>query len=44
MNGIIIGLGNDLASVQHQAITWTNAELLSIRPLGTNLSETFIKI
>ena len=28
-----------LSPVWLQAITWTNAELLSIRPLGTNLSE-----
>ena len=33
-----IGEDNDLAPVQHQAITWTNADLLSIRPLGTNSS------
>ena len=30
--------------VWHQAITWTNADFLSIGPLGTNLSEIQIKI
>ena len=28
----------------HQAITWTNADLLSVGPLGTNFSEILIKI
>ena len=34
---------NGLAPVRRQAITWTNAGLLSIRPLGTNFSEIRIK-
>ena len=39
MNWVNIGSGNGLLPVRHQAITWTNAGLLSIVPLGTNLSE-----
>ena len=27
----------------HQAITWTNADLLSIRPLATNVSEIWTR-
>ena len=33
-----------LSPVRRQAITWTNADLLSIRPLGTNFSEILIEI
>ena len=29
---------------RRQTITWTNADLLTFRPLGTNLSEIQIKI
>ena len=36
--------GNGLLPVQHQAITWTNAGLLLIGPLGTNFSEIQIKM
>ena len=39
MNWVIIASGNGLSPVRHQAITWTNAGLLSIGPLGTYLSE-----
>ena len=39
-----IGSGNGLSPVRRQAITWTNADLLSIGPLETNYSETQIKI
>ena len=39
VNWVSIGLGNGLSPVQCQAIMWTNAGLLSVRPLGTNLSE-----
>ena len=39
-----IGSGNGLSPVRRQAITWTNVELLLIRPLGTHLSEIRIKI
>ena len=40
----IIGSNNGLSPSRHQAIIWTNAEILLIRPLGTNFSETLIKI
>ena len=40
----IIGSDNGLSPVQCQAIIWTNAEILSIRPLGTNFIEILIKI
>ena len=36
---VIIGPGNGLSPVWRQAITWTNAHLLSIGPLGTNFNE-----
>ena len=39
-----IASGNGLSPVRHQAITWTHADLLSIRPLETNFSEIWIKI
>ena len=32
-----------MAPVCRQAITWTNADLLSFEPLGTNFSEICIK-
>ena len=38
-----IGSGNGLSPVRHQAITCTNAALLSIGPLGTGFSEIGIK-
>ena len=41
---VSIGSGNGLLSVRHQAIAWTNADLLSIEHLGTNFSEIRIKI
>ena len=44
MNGVSIGSGNGLVPVRHQAITGTNAGLLSIGPVGTNFSEILIKI
>ena len=44
MNRVIIGSDNGLWPVRRQAITWTNADILSIRPLGTNFSEIQIKI
>ena len=40
----IIGSDNGLSPGWRQAIIWTNAVILSIGPLGTNLSETLIKI
>ena len=39
MSWVIISLGNGLSPVPFQAITWTNAGLLSIGLLGTNISE-----
>ena len=41
---IIIGSDNGLWPSQRQAIIWTNARILSIRPLGTKLIETLIEI
>ena len=40
MNWAIIGSGNGLSSVRRQTITWTNAGLLSLGPLGTRFSES----
>ena len=40
----IIGSDNGLSPGRHQAIIWTNAEILLIGPLGTNLSENLIGI
>ena len=37
----IIGSDNGLSPGRRQAIFWTNAEILSIGPLGTNFSENF---
>ena len=39
----IIGSDNGLLPRRHQAIIWTNAEILLIRPLGTKFNEIFIK-
>ena len=44
MNWVIIGSVNGLSPVRHQAITWTNAGLLSIELLGTYFSEIWIGI
>ena len=41
---IIISSDNGLLPGQHQAFIWTNDGILLIGPLGTNLSEAFIKI
>ena len=43
-NWVNIGSVNGLSPVRRQAITWTNAGLLSIGPLRTNFSEIWIKI
>ena len=40
----IIGSDNGLSPDRHQAIIWTNAGILLIRPLGTNFSENLIGI
>ena len=39
-----IGSDNGLSPDRHQAIIWTNAGILSIRPLGPKLSEILIEI
>ena len=43
-NLTIIGSDNGLLPGWLQAIIWNNAEILLIRPLGTNFSEILIKI
>ena len=40
----IIDSDNGLLPGRHQAIIWTNAGTLLIRPLGTNFSEILIEI
>ena len=40
----IIGSDNGLSPVRQQAIIWTNAAILSIRPIGTYFSEILFKI
>ena len=40
----IIGSDNGLSPIQREAIIWTNAGILLIRNLGTNLSEILIQI
>ena len=40
----IIGSDNGLSPGRRQAITWTNAGLLLIGPLGTNFSEILFGI
>ena len=40
----IIGPDNGLSPARRQAIIWTNAEILSIGPLGTNFNEMSIEI
>ena len=40
----ILGSDNGLSPGRHQAIIWTNAEILLIGPLGTNFSEILIEI
>ena len=34
----------ETAPSQHQTITWTNAYLMSIEPIGTNIGEIIIKL
>ena len=40
----LIDSDNGVSPGQHQAIIWTNAELLSIGTLGTNFSENLVLI
>ena len=44
VNWVSIGSGNGFAPSRQQAVTWTNADLLSTGPLGTNFSENLIEI
>ena len=44
VNWVIIGSGNDLVPVWSQAISWTNASLLSIELLESKCCEICIKI
>ena len=44
VNRVSIGSDNGLAPNRRQAIIWTIAGLLSIKPLRTNFSEILIKI
>ena len=41
---LTIGSDNGLSPGRRQAIIWTNAKILLIRPLGTNCSEILIEI
>ena len=43
-NWVIIGVDNGLLPIRHQAIIWTNADLLSIGLLRTNCSEVVIAV
>ena len=43
-NLTIIGPDNGLSPGRRQAIIWTNAGTLLIRPIGTNFSEMLIEI
>ena len=44
MDWVAVGSGNGLSPVRHQAITWTNAGLLSIGLIRTYFSEIWIGI
>ena len=44
LNQVSLGSGNGFSPVRRQAITWTNADLLSIRPSGINFNENWIEI
>ena len=41
---INIGSSNGLVPNRHQAITWTNVDIISIGPQATNFSKILIKI
>ena len=43
-NLTVIGSDNGLSPGRRQAIVWTNAGILLIGPLGTNLSEILIEV
>ena len=44
VNQVSLGSGNGLSPGRRQAITWTNAHLLSIRPSGIKFNENLIEI
>ena len=44
INKVIIGSGNGLLSIQHQAITWTNEGVLLIGIMATKFNENLIKM
>ena len=44
MSWVSISSGNGLLPAGHQAITWINADLLSIGPYATNFIEIWIEI
>ena len=44
VNQVSTGSDNGLLPIQHQAIIWNSAGLLSTGPLGTNFSEILTKI
>ena len=44
VNSTIIGSDNGLSPGRHQAIIWTNNEILLIQTLGTNFSDILIEI
>ena len=44
VNWVSIGSDNGLSPIRRQAITWTNADLLSNGPSGTNVNEIWIEI
>ena len=44
VNWVNAGSGNGLSPVRRQGITWTNADLLSLRLLGTNFGEVWFEI
>ena len=40
---VVIGSGNGFPLSQWQGVTWNNADLLSIRPMGTHYSEISLR-
>ena len=44
VNWVRIGASNGLSPVRRQAINWTNADLFSIGPMGTNFHDVLIEI
>ena len=44
MNWVIIGLGNGLLPIPHQAIIQINTDLLSIEPSERDLNEILVKM